>query len=377
MKKNVIDLFAGAGGLSCGFIKAGYHITAAVEFDPQIAETYRLNHPNTDLFVDDIKNIAKKQTLKKYHADIVIGGPPCQGFSMAGARIRKSFISDERNYLFRYYYDIIRQLNPKYFVFENVKGITTMENGNILSEILSLFQDKKQLNGHRYYTYPYLFKATDFGIPQKRERFIILGILDETIDWNLIYDETRRNITSKYPTFFNNVSVWDAISNLADIPDSSEYKVVAKNDYQKFLAGDKGIVYNHKKPQHNSITLNRIKQISEGENWTKIKNETIKSIHSGSYGRLKKDSFSPTITTRFDTPSGGGFIHPVEDRALTPREGARLQSFQDDYKFLGNKTSIYKQIGNAVPPKLAYFLAEMINTIENTETNLNTQNFKS
>lgn len=360
----VIDLFAGAGGLSVGFMKAGYNITAAVEFDKQIAETYKFNHPKTKLFVDDIKNIAEKQKLLPYRADIVVGGPPCQGFSMAGARIRKNFIEDERNYLFRYYYEIIRQIKPKYFVFENVKGITTMESGKILKEILSLFHDETLLEGHKYYTYPNLFRALDFGIPQKRERFIIFGVLDKEIDWNTIYEETRKKILKQYPSFFDKTTVWDAISNLMAAPDVDLYKAKPQTDYQKFLAADNFIIYNNNKPKHNSVALARMKQISAGENWTKLKNEHIKSVHSGSYGRLLKDGVSPTITTRFDTPSGGGFIHPIEDRTLTPREGARLQSFPDDYKFIGNKTSIYKQIGNAVPPKLAYFLAEMIKVID-------------
>ena len=106
-----------------------------------------------------------------------------------------------------------------------------------------------------------------------------------------------------------------------------------------------------------------MRRYSRGEYWTSLKGEHIKSVHSGSYGRLEKNGVAPTITTRFDTPSGGGFIHPIENRTLTPREGARIQSFPDDYKFIGNKTSIYRQIGNAVPPKMAYFIAEMIKRI--------------
>lgn len=361
--QDVIDLFAGAGGLSSGFMQAGYNIKAAVEFDKQIAETYKLNHSNTVLYVDDIKNIAENKKLSNIKADVIIGGPPCQGFSMAGARIRKNFIEDERNYLFRYYYEIIRQVLPKYFVFENVKGITTMEHGSILKEILSLFQDTSLLRGHKYYTYPTLFKAVDFGIPQKRERYIILGVLDQKINWNEVYQKTKENIIQKHPSFFNKTTVWDAISNLANLDSIDSSVVIPDNDYQRFLASSTGVVYNNIKPKHNSIAISRIKKISAGENWTSLKNDNIKSVHSGAYGRLQKDGIAPTITTRFDTPSGGCFIHPIEDRTLTPREGARLQSFPDDYKFVGNKTSIYKQIGNAVPPKIAYFLAEMIKVI--------------
>ena len=369
MAYKVLDLFSGAGGLSRGFYDAGYDVVLGVDFDEAALKTFKANHGKAeamklDLFdhsnIDVIINFLKEKDIK---LDVLVGGPPCQGFSMAGARIRKNFIEDERNYLFRYYYEIIRQVLPKCFVFENVKGITTMENGEILNEIISLFQNSQLLGGHKYYTYPYLFKALDFGIPQKRERFIILGVLDREIDWNMVYEQTKLDIKNKYPMFFHPTSVWDAISNLAKTPDVDEVKVEPETDYQKFLASETGITYNNNKPKHNQVALNRIKKISCGENWTSLKGEDIKSVHSGAYGRLDKDGVAPTVTTRFDTPSGGGFIHPVENRTLTPREGARIQSFSDDYKFIGNKTSIYKQIGNAVPPKMAYFIAEMIKKI--------------
>lgn len=363
MKNKVIDLFAGAGGLSCGFTKANFSIDSAVEFDKTIANTYKANHPNTTLYVDDIKNIALNNIFKNKKIDVVIGGPPCQGFSMAGARIRKSFIDDERNYLFKYYYEIIKQTKPKCFVFENVKGITTMENGNILKKILELFQNKKMLNGDSYNIYTKVYNATEYGIPQKRERFIIIGVLNHAINFFNILEETKQYIEKKYPDFFQPVSVWDAISNLTN--DKNETELIRKptNNYQKFLASKTGIIYNTNKPSHNKLIVERIKKIKCGENWTQLNDENIKSIHSGSYGRLEKNKPSPTITTRFDTPSGGRFIHPVENRTLSPREGARLQSFPDDFKFLGTKTSIYKQIGNAVPPKLAFFLANVIKII--------------
>ena len=138
---NVIDLFAGCGGLSLGFLQAGYSINKAVEFDSAIANTYKINHPEIDVLVDDIKNIDTAGVFKLGDAEVIIGGPPCQGFSMAGARIRQGFIDDPRNYLFKHYYNVVRTVKPKIFVMENVKGMQTMQKGKIFDEIISIFSD--------------------------------------------------------------------------------------------------------------------------------------------------------------------------------------------------------------------------------------------
>lgn len=135
--------------------------------------------------------------------------------------------------------------------------------------------------------------------------------------------------------------------------------IFPKNSYQKYLSSSVNKTTNHIKTNHSTKAVERIKKININENYT-VLDENITSIHSGSYGRLDPNGISPTITTRFDTPSGGRFIHPYEERTLTPREAARIQSFSDDFEFIGNKTEICKQIGNAVPPKLAYFLGIMI-----------------
>ena len=355
----VIDLFAGVGGLSVGFKKAGYKIEAAVEFDKQIAESYKLNHKDTEVFSEDIKEIVLNKKLLKYNPDIIIGGPPCQGFSMAGARIRKGFLDDDRNNLFTYYYELVRQLKPSFFLFENVKGILTMEDGKVFEDIIKTFSDKDNLNGDQYYIYPTLLNAVDFGIPQKRERVFIIGSLNKKIDFEKVIKETRKSVLERYPHFFDKVSVWEAISNLEGEDSNGMIEnLIPKNQFQEFLSSQNRTT-NHIKPKHKIMVVDRMNLISEGENYTKL-DENIKSVHSGSYGRLIKEEPAPTITTRFDTPSGGRFTHPFENRTLTPREGARIQSFPDNFEFIGTKTSIYKQIGNAVPPKLAFFLAEVL-----------------
>ena len=143
----VIDLFAGCGGLSLGFIKCGYKVEKAVEFDVSIADTYKINHPKVDVIVDDIRNIDNSGVFRNGDADVIIGGPPCQGFSMAGARIRHGFIDDPRNYLFKHYFNVVKTAKPKVFVMENVKGMLTMQGGKIFKEIIEIFSNSKLLDG--------------------------------------------------------------------------------------------------------------------------------------------------------------------------------------------------------------------------------------
>ncbi len=365
-KYKVIDLFSGTGGFSIGFKKAGFDIVAAVEYDKQIAETYSYNHPHTTMYAIDIKQAVEEIDFSKFNANTIIGGPPCQGFSMAGARIRKNnFINDPRNYLFKYYFKIVQQVLPRIFIIENVKGLLTMEKGEILEKILTLFSDKKNFNGNRYYLRHIVVNALDYGIPQQRERVFIIGSLNKELDLDSLMKLTQNSLKKKHPGFFDKVTVWDAISNLKNENTEGVIKdLQPQSKYQEFLSNSNNRTYNHVKPSHSEIALKRIKQISAGENWTKL-NDVIKSVHSGAYGRLEKTGVAPTITTRFDTPSGGRFIHPIENRTLSPREGARIQSFPDEFKFLGNKTSVYKQIGNAVPPKLAYFWGTLVQGVLN------------
>lgn len=371
LKMKAIDLFAGCGGLSLGFIKDGYVIDKAVEFDESIANTYRANHPDIKVIVDDIKNVDHGEVFKENDADVIIGGPPCQGFSMAGARIRDGFMGDPRNFLFKHYFNVVKVVKPKIFVMENVKGITTMENGKIFDEILSIFSDSSLLNGDSYKLYTRVVKAIDFGIPQKRERMIIIGVRDKMIDFDTLWKSTKQEIREEYPEYFDTTTIRDAISNLPEPSNNGIIKnPVAKTAYQRYLSCNSEKLENHIKTKHSKIAIDRMAKISNGQNFTSL-DERINSVHSGSYGRLCWDEQAPTITTRFDTPAGGRFIHPTENRTLTPREAARIQSFPDDFVFTGKKTSICKQIGNAVPPKISYFLARLVRNIIETEGTVN------
>lgn len=370
MRMKIIDLFAGCGGLSLGFIQAGFSVEKAVEYDPVIADTYQRNHPEVDVIVDDIKNIDTSDMFAGMMADVIIGGPPCQGFSMAGARIRQGFIDDPRNYLFKHYFNIVKAVMPKVFVMENVKGISTMQGGKIFEEIKRTFQDSEALNGKPYRIYHRVINAAEFGVPQRRERMIIIGTLIDGADIDTLWEKTIRDLKKEIPTYFDEVTVRDAIGNLSM---TSEDGVVdnpqPETAYERYLASDAHTITNHTRSRHSKVAVERMQQIKNGENYTAL-NEQINSVHSGAYGRLCWNEQASTITTRFDTPAGGRFIHPDEDRTLTPREAARIQSFPDNYVFYGDKRSINRQIGNAVPPKVSYFLARLVKsilTVENSE----------
>lgn len=377
----VIDLFSGVGGFSSGFIKAGFDVLMANEIDPMIAESYRRNHTNTLMINKDIKEFvtnideiletelqlfenrerAEKIKEELKNVDVIIGGPPCQGFSMAGARIRKNkgeeFIQDPRNFLFKYYFKMIQKFEPKYFIMENVQGLESMNGGEILNEIVSLFTNEENFKKGKYYISKMVISANELGVPQARKRLIIIGSKFENID--IVTEVNRIKEKLNVP---KNVSIEEAIGDLMYLKSGegkfeSQYLNEPYTEYQRSRRKNMNVLYNHVAPRHNEIALQRIAMVEMGG---KLEDSTIKSVHSGAYGRLHLDEVACTITTRFDTPSAGRVIHPKMDRALTPREAARLQSFDDDFIFYGNKTSIGKQIGNAVPPLVAEVLANVI-----------------
>jgi len=381
---NVIDLFSGVGGFSSGLSKAGYNILLANEIDAQISESYKKNHKktlmiNADItdFIDDFDSLidsnlkeqkinATKFKKELQNIDLVVGGPPCQGFSMAGGRIRKEneFIDDPRNYLFKQYFKVIQKFEPQNFIFENVVGISSMNGGAILKEIEKLFTTKKNFKKGKYYLQKKVFNANEFGVPQRRKRFILIGSKKP-----FELETSIKQTYSKFKKFSIDNNIEDAILDLAfenekQYIDNQEYLIKANSQYQKNLKKGNKTLLNHKIHNHSEKTLNRMSRIKPGENWKNLKeHNTIKSVHSGAYGRMEWNKKAVTITTRFDTPSAGRFIHPKYNRNITAREAARLQSFPDNFIFYGTKTSICKQIGNAVPPLLAEFLGETIKNI--------------
>lgn len=367
---NVIDLFAGVGGLSTGFRKAGYNIVLANEIDESIALSYEKNHKETMMINDDIKNILPKLDDLNVKIDVIIGGPPCQGFSMAGARIRgtksNQFLDDPRNYLFRNYFQIVQKVEPKYFVMENVPGMLSMKDGKIIEEIEKLFTDGNNFKYGQYYIYKRILNAYDYGVPQERHRLIIIGSKYE-VDFERILDEVKKEMTDNGEIAKH--TIFDAISDINYLSSGEgafeqEYRSEPLTKYQKERRINSKKLFNHIATKHSTIALDRISRLSQGGRRMDLaEGSEIKSVHSGAYGRMKWDEPAKTIITRFDTPSSGVYIHPEQNRTITPREAARIQSFDDDYIFYGSKSSIIKQIGNAVPPMLAYYLAKVITKI--------------
>ena len=346
MKPRVIDLFAGVGGLSLGFEKKGFDVVLANEYDASIATSYIANHKNTKMIVGDITSLDLEDTFGKLAGtiDVVIGGPPCQGFSQKGQR---KTIHDERNFLFKYYVAVVELVKPRYFVMENVPNLLSAEGGFFKNEIVELF------NSMGYSLNMGVLNAADYGVPQNRRRAVIIGKKDGNAPE--LPDPTNKSVT-----------VWDAISDLAYLEsgegkEEQEYKYPAESDYEKMLRKDSSKLFNHIATKHSPLALERLALIPPNAGREVLPEEHLtKSIYSGTWTRMKKDEISVTITTRFDTPSSGKFTHPFLNRAITVREAARIQSFPDNFHFVGNKGSQMKQVGNAVPPLLAAAIAEVI-----------------
>ncbi|EDZ57946.1 MULTISPECIES: DNA cytosine methyltransferase [Bacillus cereus group] len=346
MKPTVIDLFAGVGGLSLGFEQEGFEVVLANEYDESIANAYKKNHRNTKMIVGDIAELDIKNVFCPYvgKIDVIIGGPPCQGFSQKGQR---KTINDDRNFLFKYFVSVVGLIKPMYFVMENVPNLLTAEKGYFKKEIYDLF---KSLG---YSLSSGVLNAADFGVPQNRKRAVIIG--------------KRGLAPAEFPKPKNEKNtIWDAISDLAFLESGEgnevqDYRKAAESFYQQVMRKKSTQLYNHVATNHSKVALERLKLIPPNAGREVLPKEHLtKSIYSGTWTRMRKDEVSVTVTTRFDTPSSGKFTHPFLNRAITVREAARIQSFPDDFRFFGTKTSQMKQVGNAVPPMLANAIAKTI-----------------
>lgn len=349
-KYRVLDLFCGCGGLTCGLDQVdGIKTVVALDFEPKAIATFEKNFPDTkcicgNICDEDIKKQIVDNSLKN-KVNMIVGGPPCQGFSMKG---KKLGLDDPRNFLFLEYVDLVKRILPEVFVIENVKGLIATENHYFINQIYAKFQELGYGLNHA------VLNAHNFGVPQTRERTIIIGVKNGRI-------ENMPSGCGQVKT-----TVRDAISDLSYLnsgegDDQSDYINEPESDYQKAMRGKSTRLHNHKASNHAKVAIDKLKMIpAEGDKTSLPESLHGKQKFKTTWGRLIWDKPSPTIDTRFDTPSNGRNSHPYLHRSITPREAARIQSFPDDFVFYGNKCAICKQIGNAVPPLLAKAIGEHI-----------------
>lgn len=344
----ILDLFSGAGGFSYGMHKnPNFTTTVASDYNEKALMTFKKNMPSTKIILGDITDSKTRENIivssKETGVNMIIGGPPCQGFSLKG---KNQGLKDKRNYLFLEYLKIVEELQPEVFVIENVKSILSSAGGWFKNEIIS------HIRNLGYNVSNGVLNAKRFGVPQARERAIFLCSKHRRID----LPQGSENI----------VTVRDAIEDLAYLNSGegeieSEYKTEARSDYQKLMRKGSANLQYHIASNHSAVAINKLSMIppEQGKDFLPI--ELIgKQKFNTTWGRLSWDKPSPTIDTRFDTPSNGTNSHPFLNRAITPREAARIQSFDDSFVFCGSKFYIRTQIGNAVPPLLGKAIADAI-----------------
>lgn len=359
----VIDLFAGVGGLSSGFASnSDFEIIAANEIIPVMADAYRVNHPSVKVYCKDVKefslcDLREDFGIEKGEIDIVIGGPPCQSFSTLGNRL----LEDPRGKLFQEYYRLVEELNPKVFLFENVKGLVSMQKGKLLSSIICLFSSlgyKVQFK---------ILNAADYGVPQIRERLFIIGSKLNTI---YRYPEpTHFGINGVEPTLFKDklphLTLADAIGDLPLIKsgqESFDYLCAPQNPFQERMRMNAPQrLMDHNSPRNNPKLVRLMENLPDGGTPNDLPDDLKpKSGFANTYCRLWWQKPCTTITRNFSTPSSSRCIHPIAPRPLTTREGARLQCFPDNYIFVGSRSDKNLQIGNAVPLFLSKALSESV-----------------
>ena len=345
----ILDLFCGAGGLSWGMEKNHlFTTTVAVDYDEKAINTFKKNMPQAEVVVGDITRDDIKsrilQLAQETNVNMIVGGPPCQGYSMKG---KKLGLQDPRNFLFREYLEIVKVVKPDVFVIENVKGLLQSANGWFKDEIVQAIEALG-------YTVKFgVLNAADFGVPQLRERTIFICSRHGAI-------ELPKQVTLQRTT------VRDAIGDLAYLESNQgsfeqDYITEPSSEYQQLMRKGSTKLYNHKASNHKQVAINKLKLIPPEQG----KEALPKEMHGNqqfktTWGRLRWDEPSPTIDTRFDASSNGTNNHPFLNRAITPREAARIQSFDDRFVFYGSKVYVRKQIGNAVPPLLAKAIADQI-----------------
>ncbi len=337
-----IDLFSGCGGLSYGLEMAGHRCLLGVDANKEAIETFAANHHDAQVYLGDIKKLSDKKLralIKNRTVDMVVGGPPCQGFSTVG----KGLVGDDRNKLFKEFVRIVKITKPKVILFENVTGMVAKKNEGILKQIFAHFEKLGYNMDAR------VLSAEEFGVPEKRRRAIIMGVKGG----ECLFPETTHGKRASTKL----VTVKEALKNLKAADGRiynhnlklAEIKNPMDRERLKFIPAGSGIRY-----EHDEKLLP--KKLRYGIDWNEIREGRFRQTR---LQRLPLNAPSPTILT-----SRTSYYHPVEPRYLTPREAAACQSFPNDFIFHGSQTAVFRQIGNAVPPLLARALGETVKKLQ-------------
>lgn len=386
----VLDTFAGAGGFSLGFHLTGqYDIIGAIEYDQWAADTFKFNHPESTVLVGDIQQYSEEFLLETFKdkPDIILGGPPCQGFSIANRKAGDP--SDPRNSLFKEFVRFGRIFEPKIMIMENVPNLikARTHDKELVIDIIV-----RELENLGYYVYHTILSATDYGVPQIRKRLVVVAS-KEKLD-NPFPEPTHTTDYNKNSLFYFHLkptpTLWDAISDLPEVEaregaEEMDYEVSSQNSFQAYLRENSDKVYNHVAMKHSQRMIERFASMSCGDSISDVPDhlKPIKRNGNGEFSeklydqnnrRMHPDRPCHTIAASFYA----NFVHPFKNRNFTPREGARIQTFPDWYVFQGKPTVVshkllqregrdeekhlcqYNQIGNAVPPLLAKAIAENI-----------------
>ncbi|WP_185803381.1 DNA cytosine methyltransferase [Pontivivens nitratireducens] len=351
-RRTAVDLFCGAGGLSAGLEMAGFTVLAGNDLFAAAGRTFEATHPNAKFFgepIQDLKidNLLRDTGLKKGELTVLVGGPPCQAYSVYN---HQRGMHDERAQLFRQYLRVVEGLNPEWIVMENVAGIFSIAGGEAVHAI------ETELRALGYNVEYQIMRAEQYGVPQERRRVVFIG--------NRIGAPIRHPQPTHGPGLEPLVTIADAISDLPPLengenPGCQNYPVEPKTEYQKALRGNAVEVSCHAAPRLGKVNVERLAHIPPGGSWRDIPFDLLpagmkrakRSDHTKRYGRMTWDGQACTILTKCDI-HWGAYLHPEQDRAISVREAARLQSFPDSFQFVGSKTEQYVQVGNAVPPLL-------------------------
>lgn len=376
MTNTFIDLFAGAGGLTCGFHLAGFQSLCAIDIDKKALATYQNNYPRTKIVHEDIRKVNPTELrvalgLGREELTALVGGPPCQGFSRnipAGYR----YLNDPQNQLYQTYLEFVEEFRPRHVVMENVPEIIKAYDGAVREEITF----KLELMGYKVVSAS--LNAARYGVPQTRARAFFLAYLDDpapTFPNPTHYGDIRSDIRSSKsnkqlsllePGFSSIISVRDAIGDLPALRAGQNYieetyPCSPQADYQLLMRIGSEKIVNHIARDLSPIQMARVRALKEGQDARDLPPDLAPKKHySGAYGRLCWDKPARTITKWVFHPGSGRFFHPTQDRTITIREAARLHSYPDNFHFLGTYTDMAAQIGESVPPLLALAIANCI-----------------